>query len=74
MASRSKLSPKRSLDNIKASYLLRKFIRIIRHGQELPKACKRSRKRLRINAIARNQIPIPESTAEYSVTNAVSCG
>ena len=24
--------------------------------------------------MARSQIPMPESTAEYSVTNAVSCG
>ena len=72
MARRSRLSPNRSSDNIKTSYRLRKFIRIIRHGQELPKACKRSRKR--IDAIARSQIPMPESTAEYSLTNAVSCG
>ena len=42
--------------------------------QELPKACKRTRKRLHIGAIARSQIPKPDSTAEYSVTNAVSCG
>ena len=46
----------------------------MRYGQELPKACRRSRKRVRIDAIARSQIPMPESTAEYSVTNAVSCG
>ena len=45
MARRSRLSPNRSSDNIKTSYRLRKFIRIIRHGLELPKACKRSRKR-----------------------------
>jgi diketogulonate reductase-like aldo/keto reductase len=42
--------------------------------QELPKACKSTRKRLYIGAIARSQIPKPDSTAEYSVTNAVSCG
>jgi hypothetical protein len=74
MAKRNRLSPNRSSDNIKTSYRLRKFVRIIRHGQELPKACKRNRKPLRIDAIARSQIPMPESTAEYSLTNALSCG
>ena len=74
MARRSRLSPNRASDNIKTSYRLRKFVRIIRHGPELPKASKRSRKPLRIDAIARSQIPMPESTAEYSLTNALSCG
>ena len=74
MAWRKRLSPKPSQTNTKAFPWLRKFIRIMRHGPELPKACRRSRKRLRIDAIARSQIPKPESTAEYSVTNAVSCG
>ena len=41
---------------------------------ELPIPCKRNRKRLRIDANAKSQMPKPESTAEYSVTNAVSCG
>jgi diketogulonate reductase-like aldo/keto reductase len=53
------------------------FTKVYPHNssrQELPKTCKRSRKRLRIDAITRNQIPMPESTAEYSLTNALSCG
>ena len=50
---------------------LRKFIRIMRYWRG---NC-RSRVRERV-AFRRHesQIPMPESTAEYSVTNAVSCG
>ena len=61
-------------DNTKVFVWLRKFIGVMRYRKELPKACKRGLKPLRIDAIARSQIPKPESTAEYSVTNAVSCG
>ena len=39
------------MDKAKTFLLLRKFIRIMRHTLELPKACERSLKRLRIDAI-----------------------
>jgi diketogulonate reductase-like aldo/keto reductase len=46
-----RLSPNGSNDNTKAFLWLQEFIRIMRPGRSCQKACERSLKRLRIDAI-----------------------